>query len=270
MAEEEGKEMSFLEHLEELRWRLVRGIGAILVFAIAAFVAKEFVFDQVILAPKDSTFPTYRFFCWVSDVLGMGDKLCLEEAKFNLQNITMSGQFSMHILVSVVVGIILAFPVLIYQVWSFVRPGLKETERKTARGTVFFSSLLFFAGVLFGYYLIAPLSVQFLGGYRVSSLVENKITLGSFISTITSVTLATGLFFELPILIYFLAKLGLVNSLLLKKLRKHALVVVLLLAAIITPPDITSQVLVSIPIMLLYEASIMIAKSVERKQKSNE
>jgi sec-independent protein translocase protein TatC len=265
MAEE--KEMSFLDHLEEMRWRLVKAVIAIVIFAICAFLAKDFIFDTIILAPKNGDFITYTVLCKLSALLGLGTSLCLEEASFTLQNISMSGQFSTHILVSFIAGIIVAFPYVFSQIWSFIKPGLKDKERKSARGVVWWSSILFFAGVLFGYYLLAPLSVQFLGNYKVSEVVTNQISLTSFITTVTTVTLATGLFFELPIVIYFLTKAGIVNAKLLKKLRKHAFVTVLVLAAIITPPDITSQILVTVPIMFLYEASILVSKRVEKKMK---
>lgn len=266
----EEKEMSFLEHLEELRWRLVKSSIAILVFGIGAFLAKKFIFDVILFGPRSSDFITYRGFCYFSQQIGMGDKLCMGNVAISVQNIDMSGQFSTHIMVSVVAGFIIAFPFVLYQMWAFLKPGLKKKERDSARGIVFYSSLLFFTGVLFGYFVIAPLSLQFLGSYRVSDEVISSIKLGSYISTLVSITLSTGLVFQLPILVFFLTKIGLVTPEFLKTYRKHALVAVLILAAIITPPDISSQVLVALPIMVLYELSIVISRRVIKKQMEEE
>jgi sec-independent protein translocase protein TatC len=266
----EEKEMSFLDHLEELRWRLVKSSASILIFGIVAFVAKKYIFDVVLFGPRNSTFITYRGFCWLSHEIGMGDKLCMGNVAISVQNIDMSGQFSTHIMVSIVAGFILAFPFVLYQMWAFIKPGLKLKEQQSARGIVFFSSSLFFLGVIFGYFIIAPLSLQFLGSYRVSEEVVSSIKLASYISTLVSITLSTGLVFQLPILVYFLTKIGLITPEFLKTYRKHALVAVLILAAIITPPDITSQVLVAMPIMILYELSIMISRRVIKKQMEEE
>lgn len=265
----DNDQMSFLQHLEELRWRVIRSAIAILIFASAAFVFKGIIFDDIILAPKKADFITYRAMCAVSQKVGMADGLCVT-SDFELQNISMSGQFTSHIVVSIIAGIILAFPYVFFQLWSFVKPGLKDKEKNTARGVVFFTSLLFLSGIAFGYFLIAPLSIQFLGGYKVSDQVDNIITLNSFITTITSTTLASGIVFQLPMVIYFLAKIGLVTPKSLKAYRKHALVGILILAAIITPPDITSQILVSLPLVILYEISIHIARIVVKKSKRNE
>jgi sec-independent protein translocase protein TatC len=262
---ENNDQMSFLGHLEELRWRLVKATISILVGATLAFIFKGFVFDTLLLSMKKSSFPTYQFFCNLSNWLGLNEALCMSDVALDLQNINMAGQFSLHIMVSVVVGIIAAFPFIFLQIWRFISPGLNEKERKNARGIVFFVSVLFFSGVLFGYYLIAPLSVQFLGNYKVSEVVVNQIQLGSFINTIATITLSTGLVFQLPMVIYFLSKLGIVGPELLRKFRKHALVGVLILSAIITPPDITSQILVSLPLLVLYEISIFISARIEKK-----
>lgn len=259
-------EMSFLDHLEILRWHLVRIVICLGLFSFLAFIFKSIVFDLIVLAPKESDFVTYRAFCSISHFLGMGDKLCFKDVSFQLININMSGQFSMHILVSFIAGIVLSFPYILFEIWRFIKPGLKSKERNFARGMVFWASLLFLSGISFGYFLIAPLSVQFLGGYQVSELVSNQISLSSFISTVTSITLACGILFQLPILIYFLAKVGLITSSLLKTYRKHSIIIVLILSAIITPPDITSQILVTIPLIILYEISIWIASRVEKKQ----
>ena len=262
-----NSEMSFLEHLEVFRWHLVRSAIVILLFTILAFIFKSIVFDTIILAQKDSDFWTYELFCKFSHLIGRGDDLCMSEISFSLINITMSGQFSIHIVTSIIAGIILAFPYILFEVWRFITPALKKTEKKYALGLVFSGSLLFTVGILFGYYFVSPLSVQFLGNYNVSDQVTNQITLQSFISTVTTVTLVCGLVFQLPLIVFFLSKLGLLTPEFMRKYRKHAVVVTLVLSAIITPPDISSQVLLTIPLLILYEFSIYISKMVVKKEK---
>lgn len=263
------KEMSFLDHLEELRWHLIRSTLAILVFALLAFIFKDFIFDTLIFGPKHPDFPTYRMFCNISRSLGM-DTFCFQEMPFRIQSRTMAGQFSAHMWTSIYAGIIIAFPYILYEFWKFISPGLKEKERKTSRGFIFIASVLFFIGVLFGYYLITPLSINFLGNYQVSKEVFNDFDLDSYISLVRTSVLACGIIFELPILMYILTKIGLVTPESLRKYRKFALIIVLVLSAIITPPDIVSQVIVAIPILILYEISIYISKIVIRNQKREE
>ncbi|WP_430812931.1 MULTISPECIES: twin-arginine translocase subunit TatC [unclassified Carboxylicivirga] len=264
MTEENNKEMSFLEHLEVLRWHLVRAFGSVFVFAILAFIFKSFVFDTVILAPSNPDFFTNRLLCEAAQLLDM-PLLCINQIPLSFQNISMSGQFTTHIWVSFVAGIVVAFPYIFFEFWRFVKPALYQNEIRNSRGAIFFASTLFSIGILFAYYIICPLSVHFLGTYQVSDKVENIVNLGSYISTITSIVLAGGIIFELPIFIYFLAKVGLVTSHFLIKYRKHSIVVALLLAAIITPPDVISQLLVCFPLIILYESGIIIAKRLERK-----
>lgn len=265
--DEDSAKMSFLEHLEVLRWHLVRIVIALFLFTCLAFIFKGFVFDTIILAPVFDDFITYVYFCKLSHFLGFGAKLCFETMEFALININMAGQFSMHILVSFVAGLIASFPYILFELWRFIKPALKKKEHRFARGLVFWGSLLFLSGVGFGYYLIAPLSVQFLGSYTVSDMVNNQISLSSYISTVSTITLSCGLIFQLPIVIYFLSKLGLVTPQLLRTYRRHSIVIVLILAAIITPPDITSQILVSMPLFVLYEISILISRFVQKKNK---
>ncbi|MDD3722243.1 MAG: twin-arginine translocase subunit TatC [Lutibacter sp.] len=262
---EPEKDMSFLDHVEELRWHLVRSSVAIFLFGIVAFLMKDFIFNSVIFAPKDPNFITYRVFCSVSRFFGT-EGLCIEELPFTFQSLEMSEQFSVHIWISITIGFIIAFPFIIWEFWKFISPGLYEKERKGALAFIIVSSFLFFVGVLFGYYVITPLSVNFLGSYSISNLVERNIQIGSYISLLKSSVLASGLIFELPIIMYFLTKMGIVTPDFLKQYRKHALVVVLILSAVITPPDIVSQVIVAIPILILYEVSILISKIVIRKQ----
>ena len=261
----EEKEHSFLDHLEILRWHLIRSAVAILVFTTLAFIFPELLFDKIILASKSPDFTTYKFFCWLSETLHFGEALCIKEAPFELMNIKMSGQFSTHIVSSLVAGFVCAFPYVFWEIWRFIKPALHGSEKKYSRGIVFYTSLLFILGVLFGYYAVAPLSVQFLGNYQVSSQVVNQINLNSFISTVTTVCLANGIVFLLPILIYFLSKLGLISPEFLRQYRKHSLVILMILAAIITPPDIMSLILVTFPLMLLYELSIKISAKFQDK-----
>ena len=265
-TEKQKKEMSFLEHLEVFRWHLIRSALAVLFFAVIAFIFKGVVFDGILLAPKSPDFPTYKMLCFLSQKIGMGDALCMDELPFILMNISMSGQFSTHIMTSIVAGFVVAFPYVFWEMWRFISPALHDNESNVAKGVVFFSSTLFFLGVLFGYYVVSPLSIHFLGSYQVSQTVSNQISLSSFISTITTVCLANGVVFELPILVFFLTKIGLLTPQFMQTYRKHALVVTLIFSAIITPPDVTSQILVALPLMVLYEISIKISARVLRKQ----
>lgn len=262
--------MSFLDHLGELRWHLVRSSIAVFFFAVVAFLSKEVIFDVIIFGPKQMDFPTYTFFCWLSSSVG-GNVFCFDEMPFELLNMRMSGQFQMHLWVSLVAGVIIAFPYVFWEIWRFIQPGLHESERKNSRGVILFTTILFLLGVLFGYYVIVPLSVQFLGTYTVSSEIFNRIDLTSYISMVSSVTLATGILFQLPIAVYFLSKLGVVTPDLLKTYRRHAIVGILLLSAIITPPDIASQILVTFPVLILYQISIGVSRRIiKRRAKTKE
>ena len=260
------KEMSFLDHLEELRWHLIRATVAIVILATIAFIAKEIIFDLIIFGPKKADFPTYKLLCKIAQNIGFKDSFCFTELPFRIQSRTMGGQFSAHIWTSITAGFIVAFPYILHEFWSFLSPGLKATERKSARGFIVIASILFFVGVLFGYYIVTPLSINFLGTYQVSNQVHNDFDLGSYISLVRASALASGLIFEMPILIYILTKVGIVTPEILRKYRKFSLVIVLILSAIITPPDIASQIIVAVPIVLLYEISIYISKVVIKKQ----
>lgn len=265
MKDNGTREMSFLDHLEILRWHLLRAFSSVFIVAILAFVFKEVVFDIIILAPSSPSFFTNRMLCELAQVIDM-PALCINQVPLSFQNINMSGQFTTHILVSFVTGIVVAFPYIFWEFWRFIRPALYDNEVKHSRGAIFFASILFSVGILFAYYIISPLSIHFLGNYQVSERVENIVNIGSYISTITSIVLAGGIIFELPILIYFLAKVGLVSSDFLIKYRKHSIVIALLLAAIITPPDVISQILVCFPLILLYESGIVITKRLEKNR----
>jgi sec-independent protein translocase protein TatC len=262
----EDKKMSFLEHLEELRVHLFRSAIAITLFAILAFFQKELLFDGILLAPKRLDFVTYRFFCELAAQFSSLKPICFDKVGFVLSNIDMSGQFFQHFTVSFMAGIILAFPYIAWEFWRFIKPALKSKEKKVISGFVFYVSMLFFMGVTFGYFLIAPISIMFLGTYQVSAEVVNYITLDSYLSTLSMITLATGIIFELPVIAYILAKVGLLSADFMVKYRRHAIVVNLFIAAILTPNDLASMQIMSIPLLLLYEISILIIKRIESKE----
>lgn len=261
-------DMSFLSHLEELRWHLIRSSLAIVIIGTFAFIAKDFIFDTLIFGPKKADFFTYKLFCNLSQLMGQGTSFCISELPFRIQSRSVSGQFSAHLWTSITAGFIISFPYILMEFWRFISPGLLTHERKNARGFIFIASLLFFLGVLFGYYIVTPLSINFLGNYTVSNEVFNDFDLDSYISLLRAAVLSSGFIFELPILMYFFTKIGLVTPDFLKNNRKFAIVIVLSISAIITPPDIASQIIVTIPILILYEVSIVISKIVYKRQQN--
>ncbi|MBU2996553.1 twin-arginine translocase subunit TatC [Cellulophaga baltica] len=267
---ETQNEMSFLDHLEELRWHLIRATLAVVIIGCVAFAVSGFIFDNIIFAPSRMDFATYEFFCNIATFFNMESDFCADKLPFTIQSRTMAGQFSADIWTSIWAGVILAFPYILFEMWKFISPGLYEKERKNSKGFIVIASFLFFLGVLFGYYIVAPLSINFLGTYSVSETVLNEFDLSSYISTLRSSVIACGIIFELPIIIFFLTKIGLVTPEILKKYRKIALVVVLILSAVITPPDVASQIVVSIPIIILYQVSIYISGYVLRKEAKKE
>lgn len=270
MAKKNINEMSFLDHLEDLRWHLIRITLAVVIVASLAFVFSRFLFEDIIFAPLDMNFPTYEWLCKIATFMGIETSFCNDKIPLILQNRTMAGQFSADIWTSILAGFIISFPYTIYQLWRFISPALHDNERKHSRGFIIISSLLFFLGALFGYYVITPLSINFLANYSISSAVNNQIDISSFIGLVRSSVLASGIIFELPIIIYFLTKIGLVTPEFLIKYRKYSLIIVLILSAIITPPDIASQIIVAIPILILYEVSIIISRIVIKNQKRSE
>ncbi|MBM3425384.1 MAG: twin-arginine translocase subunit TatC [Bacteroidetes bacterium] len=261
--EEEG--MSFLDHLEALRWHLLRSVSAVLIFSVSAFIAKDFVFGVLILGPSKVDFFTYRVLCDLGNYLGL-PALCIDELPFTIQSRQMTGQFSMHMTSSMVVGLIAAFPYLFWEVWRFISPGLYDKERSAARGAVFFVSFLFLSGAAFGYYVLTPMSINFLANYQLDPSIANEFDITSYVSTLSMLVLASALMFQLPVVVYFLSMSGLVTSKMLKAYRKHSVVVILIVSAVITPPDVVSQLLIAMPILVLYEVGIFIAKGLERKR----
>jgi sec-independent protein translocase protein TatC len=271
MAKKEMKEMSFMDHLEDLRWLLVRSSAAIVILASACYFIDDFIFDTLIFGPKDPSFITYRFFCEVTHFFGVDDTYaCATQFSFIIQNTEVGGQFSMYLWTLITAGFILSFPFILWQVWKFISPALYENERKHAGSFIVISSLLFFIGVLFGYFVVLPLSINFFGTFNVSKNIVNQFTVDSYVSMVKTSLVGSGLVFEMPIITYFLAKLGLVSPDFLRKYRKLSIVINLTIAAIVTPPDIPSQIIVSIPLLVLYEVSILIAAVVAKKRKKDE
>ena len=256
---EDNNSMPFLEHLEELRWRLVRCAVSILLVSAIIWIYQEWIIDTLFLSMKDPSFVTYRIFC---EYFG----ICIEEIPLKMQSTTMAGQFSYGLMMSIMGGVVISFPYLFFQIWSFIKPGLKQNEKSAVKGIVFYVSILFFLGILFGYFIVAPLCVQFFGTYQISKHIENIFTISSYMSTIISTVFYSGLLFLLPVIAYILGKMDVVTAEFLRKYRKHSIVGVLILAAVITPPDLISQIIVAIPIVLLYEISIFVVARLQKKK----
>jgi len=263
------KEMTFLDHLEELRWHLIRAVSSIVVFSIAVFLAKDFVWHHIILAPSRLDFWTYQIMCKIGEMIN-SSTLCINELPFIIQNRKMTGQFTMHITSSFLIGLLVAFPYVFWEIWRFVKPGLRINERNNSRGAVFFVSLLFTLGVLFGYYIISPLSVNFLSHYSVDASIKNEFELSNYVSTISMIVLASAVLFQLPMVVYFLSKAGLVTPHVMKFYRRHAVIVILILGALLTPPDPVSQILIALPLFGLYQISIFISAGVLRNKEKAE
>lgn len=266
-------QMSFLEHLEVLRWIFMRIVIVLFVIACFVYFFREFVFHEIVMASKDMDFWTYIKFCNISHRLNSiwpnfieADVMCFDIINPDFLPGKVTGKFVTAMLVAMIGAFIISFPYILWEFWRFLRPALYPKEKKSARGLVFFSSLLFLAGILFGYYIINPLSVHFLIGFDMGYETLNHFPMNSFMAIVASTTLAAGVMFELPILIYFLSKAGLVTPDVMKKYRKHSFVATLILAAIITPPDVISQIIVAIPIVILYELSIFISRWVNKRR----
>ena len=270
---QEEAEMSFIEHLEALRWHLVRGVAVWLVATIVAFLKIDWVFDNVVYAPAKSDFVTYTNLCKFSHWAHLGESLCMPPINIELLGSTISGPFMSAISIAMVSGVIIAFPYLFWELWRFIKPALSEKEKRYSRFSILWVSLCFFAGAAFGYYLLAPFTFNFLGNFTLGNKAAYKYlpALDDYISTITNLVLGCGIAFELPVLAYVLAKIGLISAKFLTSYRKYALVVILIVSAIITPsPDWTSQALVAIPLILLYELSVVLVKAVDKKRAREE
>ncbi len=270
MAKKNLSEMSFLDHLEELRWLLIRSTIAIIIMATVVYFISDYVFETIIFGPTNANFITYRFFCDASHYLGFADSICITELPFIIQNTSMEGQVNIFVWTCITAGFILAFPFILWELWKFISPALYDKEKKNAKLFIFIASILFFFGVLFGYFVIVPMSVNFLATFSVSTVVKNQFDIDSYIGMVKTSVIASGLYFELPIIIYFLTKLGLVTPTFLRTYRKYAIVIVLIIAAIVTPPDVVSQITVAVPMLLIYELSIFLSAFVAKKEKKNE
>ncbi len=257
--------MSFLDHLEALRYHLLRSFAAILILSVIAFLAKDIVFGMIILGPSKVDFITYRALCELSDYIGVS-ALCIDKLPFTIQSRQMTGQFTMHMTSSIVVGFIAAFPYVFWEIWRFISPGLYDKEKNAARGAVAFVSFLFLAGAAFGYFVLSPLSINFLANYQLDPTILNEFDITSYVTTLTMLVLASAIMFQLPVVVYFLSMSGLVTSKMLKEYRRHSIVVILIVSAIITPPDVVSQLLIAMPILVLYEVGIGIAKRLEKQK----
>lgn len=264
-------EMSFFDHLEVLRWHLVRSSVAIVIFTGLAWTYYDFIFDKIIMGPKNPNFWTYRLMCELGEKYNLGPDFCIKDIPFKIMNTEMAGQFTLQLNSSLLIGIILGVPYLLYEVWRFIKPGLTDLEKKSASGFTFYATFLFLIGILFGYYIMSPLSISFLANYTVSSIIENNITIDSYLSTVATLTIGSGLIFELPILIFILSKMGIMTPAFMRASRRYSTVLILIISAVVTPtPDLISMFTVSFPLFLLYEISIWISASVEKKRQKAE
>lgn len=266
---EQKKEMSFLQHLEELRWHLVRSAAVIVVLMIVAFCFNDFIFDTIIFGPLQQDFFSYKALCSLGHKIGAGDVMCMTVKTPHLQTLSASEQFFNHMWISFLCGLILGFPFLLWELWKFIRPALKNQEVGPVKVFVVIASVLFLIGICFGYFLLFPMSYNFLVNYQVSSsgIVETQNTFDDYISLISTMTLVSGIIFEMPVLVYFLTRMGILTPDFMRKYRKHAVLVILIAAAVITPsPDVTSQMVVAVPMYILYELSVFISAWVIKKK----
>ncbi|HOY41094.1 MAG TPA: twin-arginine translocase subunit TatC [Chitinophagales bacterium] len=260
------KEMGFFDHVEALRWHIMRSAIAVVALSFIAFTQKKFIFDFLLFGPTRADFPTNRLFCWLDAQATYFQGLCIKDAKFIFINTDITGQFMLHIQMSLYVGAIAAFPYIFWEVWRFVKPALHEREIRNTRGIVFITSLLFTIGCLFGYFVIAPFSLNFLIQYQATAIVQNMIDINSYIGLLITMTIPTGILFELPMLVFLLTKLGILTPDFMRNGRKAAYVAILIVVAIITPQgDVTSLLLISTPILILYELSIGISNRVYKQ-----
>jgi len=267
---EERAEMSFIEHLEVLRGHLFRSALAIAAGAIVFIVYNTFFVREVLMGPTHADFPTYKWLCKLGHAIGLGDNMCMKDIGLKMQSTSVSGQFSMYFTLIFVGGIIVAFPYIFWEFWRFIKPALTKKELSKTRGVIFWVSFLFFLGITFGYFIIAPYTVNFFANFQLDDNIENRWTITSYIDTLVPLILGTGLAFQLPLVMFFLAKVGLMSPDFLRRNRKYAIVIILILAGIITPPDVISQVICTIPLWLLYEISIWLTAKVQKEKELEE
>lgn len=264
------EEMSFIEHLDVLRGHLFKSALAVAVGAIVMAIYNKFIVEKILMGPTNQSFPTYGYLCKISQRLGLGTKLCMTQIHVKMQSTDVAGQFNIYFNVLLIGGFILAFPYVFLQFWKFTKPALKPKELKNTRGVIFWVSLLFFLGVFFGYFIIAPYTINFFSNFSLDPKIENIWTVTSYFGTIVPLILGAGLAFQLPLVMYFLAKVGVVSAGYLRRVRKYAILIMLIVAGIITPPDMLSQIVCTLPLMLLYEISILLCVRVEKKEKLDE
>ncbi len=271
--EEQPAEMTFFDHIEELRWHIIRSAVVWLVAAIAIFVYVDWVYDNIILAPANESFFTYGALCRFGNWLHLGNSFCMPAVKINLQVTEVNGTFTSAINIAMIGGLVVAFPYIFWELWRFIKPALSDKEKRYGQGSIFYVSLCFFTGALFGYYLLAPFTFNFLASFTLgkTGMIQYRPAINDYIESLTNLILGCGIAFELPVLSYILAKLGIITGSFLKKYFKFAFVIILVVAAVITPsPDWTSQFLVAIPLTLLYWISILLATRVEKQKAKDE
>ncbi len=261
-------EMSFFDHIDVLRKHLLRALVVIIVFTAGAFYFSDFIFNSVIMGPKNPSFWTYRMMCkLVERFPSIGSDFCITKIDAKIINTEMAGQFTLQLNSCVMVGIILGIPYLLFELWLFIKPALHDKERKSASGFVFFASFLFFLGILFGYFIICPLSINFLTNFTVSPDIQNTFTIDSYLSSVMTLTLGSGVIFQLPVIIFILSKMGIMTPAFMRASRRYSTVIILIIAAVVTPTaDPYTMLIVALPLFLLYELSIYISANIERKR----
>ena len=259
--------MSFVEHLDELRSHLFKSAVAVAMGAIVVGIFHNFIVKNILMGPTHQDFATYRFLCHLSERWGLGTKLCMNHINVKMQSTAVTGQFDVFFNIILIGGFIAAFPYVFWQFWKFTKPALTQKELRNTRGVIFWVSLLFFIGVLFGYFLIAPYTINFFSNFEIDENIQNIWTVTSYFNTIVPLILGAGLAFQLPLVMYFLAKIGIVSAAYLRRVRKYAILIMLIVASMITPPDMLSPIVCTLPLMLLYEISILLCVKVEKQEK---
>jgi sec-independent protein translocase protein TatC len=261
-------EMSFFDHIDVLRKHLMRAVGVIVVFTIGAFYFTDYIFNTIIMGPKTPTFWTYRMMCKLYERFpSIGSEFCITKIDAKIINTEMAGQFTLQLNSCVMVGVILGIPYLLFELWLFIKPALHEDERRSASGFVAFASFLFFTGILFGYFIICPLSINFLTNFTVSPDIQNTFTIDSYLSSVMTLTLGSGVIFQLPVIIFILSKMGIMTPAFMRASRRYSTVIILIVAAIVTPTaDPYTMLIVAVPLFMLYEMSIYISANIEKKK----
>lgn len=262
----EKAEMTFIEHLDALRAHLFRCAIAIGIGAIFIAIYNDFIIQRVLLGPTRPDFPTYTYLCRLSNYLGFGNKFCMKEIHLEMQSTTLTGQFDVYLDVIVIGGIVAAFPYILYEFWKFVKPALNKNELSNTRGVIFWVSSLFFIGIFFGYFILSPYTVNFFANFSLGNNIKNIPTISSYFNTVLPLTLGCGLAFQLPLILFFLAKIGIVSATSLKNFRKYAILIIVVITGIICPPDMFSQIICSVPLVVLYEVGILVCRRVEKKE----